>query len=303
MPAGRRIATLAAAMGALVAVSVPVPAFAHGAPTNPLSRSAACGPEGGGARGSAACGAARAAGFAAWDNLRVAGVAGRDRQVVPDGELCSGGLPAYRGLDLPRTDWPSTTLKPGATITSTYRGTIAHPGEFRLYVTRAGYDPGAPLTWDDLEAEPFFAVTDPPFRNGSYAMKVTLPADLTGHHLIYTVWENAGPDTYYSCADVIFEAPVRPSPSPAAEVAEPAPSEPASSVAASSAAPSSAAPSSSEPAAVESEPAPPTNLVASRSGTGTPLMFTLVAAGLMVLLAAVAITLLVRRRTRRSTAD
>ncbi|MFI5841860.1 lytic polysaccharide monooxygenase [Catenuloplanes sp. NPDC051500] len=303
MSAGRRIAALIAAVSALVAV--PVPAFAHGAPTNPLSRSAACGPEGGGARGSAACEAARAAGFAAWDNLRVAGVAGRDRQVVPDGELCSGGLPAYKGLDLPREDWPSTTLKPGATITSTYRGTIAHPGEFRMYVTRAGYDPGAPLTWDDLEAKPFFAVTDPPFRNGSYAMRVTLPADLTGHHLIYTVWENTGPDTYYSCSDVIFEAPAKPS--PAAEAAKPSPSAPSpspagSSPAESSAAEPSASPSAGGPAAVESETAPPTNLVASRSGTGTPLMFTLVAAGLMVLLAAVAVTLLVRRRTRRSTA-
>lgn len=296
------MAAIVAAMSALVAV--PVPAFAHGAPTDPLSRAAACGPEGGGARGSAACAAARKAGFAAWDNLRVAGVAGRDREVVPDGELCSGGLPAYRGLDLPRADWPSTTLTPGATITSAYRGTIAHPGEFRLYVTRAGYDPAAPLTWGDLETQPFFTVTDPPFRNGSYAMRVTLPADLTGHHLIYTVWENSGPDTYYSCADVIFKAPEPSAPAVAGSVA-PAPSEPARS-AAPSAAPSEV--SGAAPSAVPSESAgapdaTATDLVASRSRTGTPLMVTVVATGLVALLAATAVTLLVRRRTRRPTVD
>jgi predicted carbohydrate-binding protein with CBM5 and CBM33 domain len=304
MSAGRRIAAIVAAVSALVAM--PVPAFAHGAPTNPVSRAAACGPEGGGARGSAACVAARKAGFAAWDNLRVAGVAGRDREVVPDGELCSGGLPAYRGLDLPRADWPSTTLTPGATITSTYRGTIAHPGEFRLYVTRAGYDPAAPLTWGDLEAEPFFAVTDPPFRNGSYAMRVTLPAGLTGHHLIYTVWENSGPDTYYSCADVLFKAPKPSAPAAVASVA-PTPSEPARS-ATPSATPSEvsgAAPSvgTSATAGVPDATAAATDLVASRSSTGTPLMVTVVAAVLAALLTATGITLLVRRRARRPIVD
>ncbi len=196
------------------------------------------------------------------------------------------------GLDLPRADWPSTTLKPGATITAAYRGTIAHPGEFRMFVTRPGYDPDAPLTWDDLEAEPFFAVTDPPFRNGSYAMKVTLPAGLTGHHLIYTIWENTGPDTYYSCSDVIFTAP-SPSAAPKPVPSDPAPSETASAEASPSA--SGAAPSEA-PAVAESESAAPANLVASRSSLGTPPMFTLVAAVLLALLAATGITLLVRRR-------
>jgi predicted carbohydrate-binding protein with CBM5 and CBM33 domain len=145
---------------------------------------------------------------AAWDDLRLAGVRGRDRQVIPDGRLCSAGLPAYRGLDLPRADWPATKLTAGARYTFKYRGTIPHKGTFRLYVTKPGYDPTKPLKWSDLEAKPFLQVTDPALRDGSYVFKGTLPKGRTGRHLIYTIWQNSDtPDTYYSCSDVVFRAP------------------------------------------------------------------------------------------------
>ncbi|MES4887248.1 lytic polysaccharide monooxygenase [Streptomyces sp. NPDC096012] len=184
------------------------PAHAHGAPTDPVSRVYACSPEGGSAAGSAACKAAIAANgapFTAWDNLRVAGVAGRDRQVIPDGRLCSGGLPAYRGLDLPRRDWPATRLTPGGRLTMTYASTIAHAGTFKLYLTEPGYDPAKPLTWADLPERPFAEITDPPLRNGAYHLGATLPKDRTGRHMLYTIWQNSSTtDTYYSCSDVVF---------------------------------------------------------------------------------------------------
>lgn len=184
------------------------PALAHGAPTDPVSRVYACSPEGGAAARSAACGAAVAANgapFTAWDNLRVAGVGGRDRQVIPDGRLCSGNLPAYRGLDLARRDWPATRLTPGGRLTMTYASTIAHEGTFRLYLTRPGYDPAKPLKWSDLPERPFAEITDPPLRNGAYRLGVKLPADRTGRQLLYTIWQNSStPDTYYSCSDVVF---------------------------------------------------------------------------------------------------
>jgi len=117
-------------------------ARAHGAPTDPVSRVAACGPEGV-KRTTAACRAAvDANGGSAldeWDNLRVADVRGRDREVVPDGQLCSAGLEAYRGLDIARADWPTTTLRAGAGFTLTYRSTIPHKGTFSLYLTKEGY--------------------------------------------------------------------------------------------------------------------------------------------------------------------
>ncbi|WP_328380860.1 lytic polysaccharide monooxygenase [Micromonospora zamorensis] len=197
------------AMVLVAAATVPLaatPAAAHGAPTNPVSRAAACGPEGRYAATSA-CRAAVQAGAAVreWDNVRVAAINGRDRERIPDGELCSGGLSAYRGLDLPRTDWPSTELTIGAKFTFTYRTTIEHRGTFRLYVTKPDYDPRAPLTWADLEARPFLTMKDPPVRAGAYQLAGRLPAGRDGRHLIYTIWQNSStPDTYYSCSDVVF---------------------------------------------------------------------------------------------------
>ncbi|MEU9345079.1 lytic polysaccharide monooxygenase [Streptomyces sp. NPDC048278] len=184
-------------------------ARAHGAPTYPVSRAYACSPSGGSAS-TAACKAAIAASgqnFVAWDDIRVAGVDGRDRQVIPDGKLCGGGLPAYKGLDLARADWPATELTPGARMTMTYAATIAHTGTFKLYLTKPGYDPAKPLTWSELPAQPFAEVKDPPLTNGAYRFSATLPADRTGRQVLYTIWQTTStPDTYYSCSDVVFAA-------------------------------------------------------------------------------------------------
>jgi chitin-binding protein len=204
------------AAAAAVAVALPFlltplaagPARAHGAPTDPVSRVVACSPEGGSRAGSAACRAAIAANgapFTAWDNLRVAGVNGRDRQVIPDGRLCSGGLPAYRGLDLARADWPATRLTAGAPLTLAYSSTIPHTGTFRLYLTKPGYDPAKPLTWSDLPTRPFATATDPSLAKGAYRIAAKLPADRSGRHVLFTVWQNSSTaDTYYSCSDVVF---------------------------------------------------------------------------------------------------
>jgi predicted carbohydrate-binding protein with CBM5 and CBM33 domain len=214
---------LTALLSAVLGTAFAGSAGAHGAPTSPVSRAAECGGEGT-RTGSAACKAALAASPdlpTQWDNLRVAGVNGRDRQQIPDGKLCSGGKPGFAGLDLPRDDWPTTTLTPGADFTFTYRGTIPHTGSFRLYVTKPGFAPDEPLTWADLQTKPFADVTDPPFTKGSYSFEATLP-DVTGRHLIYTIWQNSSSsDTYYSCSDVVFGGGAAPSPAaaPAAQAA------------------------------------------------------------------------------------
>lgn len=204
------------ALTAAVAVTAPLllttwaaaPAGAHGAPTDPVSRVSACSPEGGARARSAACEAAVAANgapFTAWDNLRVAGVNGRDRQTIPDGKLCSGGLPAYKGLDLARADWPSTRMSPGSKLNMTYASTIPHTGTFKLYLTKPGYDPGKPLTWSDLPAKPFAEIKDPPLTDGAYHFSAKLPSDRSGHQVLYTIWQNTSTvDTYYSCSDVVF---------------------------------------------------------------------------------------------------
>ncbi|RIV36041.1 lytic polysaccharide monooxygenase auxiliary activity family 9 protein [Micromonospora radicis] len=190
---------------ALVAVTAGAPpAAAHGAPAYPVSRTLGCAPDGPHVD-TPACRAAVADGAALreWDNIRVFGVQGRDRERIPDTELCSGGLSAYRGLDLPRSDWPATPLTAGVEFPIRYRTTIPHKGTFRLYLTRDGYSPTRKLTWADLDVLPFLRATDPPVRDGAYQMSARLPADRTGRHLIYTIWRNSDTaDTYYSCSDV-----------------------------------------------------------------------------------------------------
>jgi len=205
-----RLAHLVAAgiAAPLLTIAVAAAAAAHGAPTDPVSRSAACGSAGRFTQ-NAACEAARAgaggAWFEQWDNVRVANVNGRDRETIPDGKLCSGGIANFGGLDLGRSDWPTTGLQAGKSITVSYRGTIPHQGSFRIYVTKAGYDPKQPLRWADLEAKPFVTVKDPTFANGSYTFRATLPNDKVGRHVLYTIWQNSSTaDTYYSCSDVVF---------------------------------------------------------------------------------------------------
>ncbi|MFI7602996.1 lytic polysaccharide monooxygenase [Actinoplanes sp. NPDC049681] len=206
----RRPAALAVAGGIAAAATLlpAVPALAHGAPTSPISRTAACA-AGGERTGVTACRAALAANnrpFGSFDNLRVPDVGGKDRQFIPDGNLCSGGLPEYRGLDLPRTDWPSTKVTAGTTLDVSYAGTIPHQGSFRLYLTRKGYTPTKALTWADL-GEPLAEIKDPPLRGGAYRMSVKLPKDRSGRHVLYTVWQTSStPDTYYSCSDLVVKA-------------------------------------------------------------------------------------------------
>jgi chitin-binding protein len=213
LTAHRRLAALGAAMATigaavvLLTALIAAPAQAHGATTNPMSRVAVCGL--GGQQNTPACKAAIAAGgsqaFQDWDNLRVSGVAGRDRQVIPDGKLCSGGIDEYKALDLARADWPATRLSAGAAFTFSYKETIPHQGTFKMYVTKDGYNPSQPLRWSDLVSTPFLTATDPPIQGDAYTMKGRLPSGRSGRQMIYTIWQNSStPDTYYSCSDVIF---------------------------------------------------------------------------------------------------
>ncbi|MBL1114184.1 lytic polysaccharide monooxygenase [Streptomyces sp. 110] len=283
-----RTAAVGALLGALpclfTALAAP-PAQAHGAPTDPVSRTFACSPEGGGAARSAACRAARAANgpeAADWDNLRIAGVAGEDRERIPDGKLCSGGLEAYRGLDLPRADWPSTRLSAGADLTLTYRSTIPHTGTFELYLTKEGYDPARPLKWSDLEAKPFATAKDPALVDDAYHIKATLPADRTGRQLLYTIWRNTStPDTYYSCSDVVLRAPAKGSSgaAPSSEAAAP---------------PAQSATEPTEPSRAAATPARAASSAADEGdGDTTPV---LLAGGASVLVLGAGVAATVRRR-------
>ncbi|MFD9396290.1 lytic polysaccharide monooxygenase [Streptomyces sp. NPDC060000] len=308
----QRTAALAAAAVSplLLGLWAAGPAQAHGAPTDPVSRVYACSPEGGADASTAACRAAvdaNGTSFAAWDNLRVANVNGRDRQTIPDGKLCSGGLPAYKGLDLARADWPSTRFTPGGTLRMTYASTIAHTGTFKLYLTKPGYDPSKPLTWSELPASPFAEVKDPALTNGAYHLTAKLPADRTGRQMLYTIWQNSStPDTYYSCSDVVFpdaasQSGAKSKPKSRATTKAPAS---AGATASASAAPGSPSAGPSVSTASGAAPAkaaaagPRSTPVASTSGAGGPSAPMLAggAAAVLVLTGGAALVARLRRR-------
>ncbi|MFE7379699.1 lytic polysaccharide monooxygenase [Streptomyces zhihengii] len=209
MTARRRAATVAAlglAPLALVSLAT-VPASAHGSMTDPVSRISACFAEGPESPVSAACKALVAAGGTQplydWNEVNIANAAGNHRQLIADGKLCSAGRDKYKGLDLPRADWPSSAMTAG-NRTFTYKATAPHKGTFELYVTKEGYDPSKPLAWSDLEEKPFAKVTDPKLENGSYTFTGIVP-NRTGRHLIYSIWQRSdSPEAFYTCSDVVF---------------------------------------------------------------------------------------------------
>lgn len=209
----RRLIALTGA--AVVAGLLPAgPALAHGAPTSPISRSAAC--AGGGSKtGTAACKAALKANggsFGSFDNIRVPNVNGNDKKFVPDGELCGGGLDAFKGLNIARDDFPATTVTSGKALSIKYRATIAHQGSFRVYLTKQGYSPTRKLAWGDLGSKALTDVKDPPLNDGAFQFSVKLP-ERTGRQILFIVWQTSNtPDTYYSCSDLAFPAAVKTAP-------------------------------------------------------------------------------------------
>ncbi|WP_329035930.1 lytic polysaccharide monooxygenase [Streptomyces sp. NBC_00178] len=208
--ARRKAAGTVVALGvvplALTALAA-APAAAHGSLTDPVSRVSACFAEGPENPRSAACRAAVAAGGTQalydWNGVNIANAAGNHRGLIPDGKICSAGNDKFKGLDLPRADWPSTPMEAGR-HTFRFRATAPHKGSFALYLTKPDYDPAQPLKWSDLREKPFAEATDPALVDGSYVFDGTVP-QASGRQLVYTVWQRSdSPEAFYACSDVAF---------------------------------------------------------------------------------------------------
>lgn len=198
-------------------------ASAHGAPMAPGSRTYLCWKYSLSSTGEVkptnpACKAAfdksGATPFYNWFAVLRSDGAGRTKGFIPDGKLCSGAATVYdfSGFDLGSKDWPVTHLTSGKSMQFSYNTWAAHPGSFRSYVTKNPIDPTKPLTWNDLEDQPFDTVTNPPQSgpvgtvDGKYTWNATLPSGKSGRHIIYTVWTRSdSQETFYSCSDVVFD--------------------------------------------------------------------------------------------------
>ncbi len=218
----RAFAAIIGAVGIMVIglVTAP-PAMAHGAFMQPGSRTFLCWEDGLTDTGeidpqNPACGAAVAESgpnsLYNWFAVLRSDGAGRTRGFVPDGQLCAGGNPNYTGFDLPSADWPLTHLTSGADFDFRYNKWAAHPGTFSMYVTKDGWDPTKPLTWDEMEDQPFLVADHPADTgptgsvDGYYYWSGKLPSAKTGRHVIYSVWSRSDSnETFYGCSDVTFD--------------------------------------------------------------------------------------------------
>jgi predicted carbohydrate-binding protein with CBM5 and CBM33 domain len=222
--------TVSAAILASGAVTVLAsqPAFAHGAMQSPASRLYACYVDGLTSTGeikpkNPACAAAVAAGgtqplYDWYGDNRFDG-AGQTVGYIPDGSICSGGNAKYAAYDTPSVDWPVTNVTPGANFNFVYGAWVPHPGAFKLYVTKDGFDPTKTLTWADMESTPFLtADPEPAVVDQAYRFSGKLPSNKTGRHIIYSVWYRSdSKETFYNCSDVNFGGSgggTTPSPSP-----------------------------------------------------------------------------------------
>ena len=211
MPARRRkvaaLAVLGAAPLALTALAA-TPASAHGTMGDPVSRVSQCYAEGPESPASDACKAAVSAGGTQalydWNGIRIGDANGQHQTLIPDGKLCSANSDEFKGLDLARADWPATRVGAGS-YTFKYRVTAPHKGTFKVYVTKAGYDPAQQLAWSDLDLEhPVATATDPVASGGFYTFSGTLP-ERSGKQLLYAIWQRSdSPEAFYSCSDVSF---------------------------------------------------------------------------------------------------
>ncbi len=137
-----------------------------------------------------------------WMEINQANANGNHLQVVPDGNLASGGRPdKYGGMDQVRSDWVATPVTPGPLMV-TWTNTAPHATEYYdVYITNENWTPDSPLTWDDLT---LLVRTTQSAAAGRVDIPVDLPAR-TGKHVIYSVWQRSdSPEAFYSTSDVDF---------------------------------------------------------------------------------------------------
>ncbi|BAJ31704.1 MULTISPECIES: lytic polysaccharide monooxygenase [Kitasatospora] len=217
------LAALATAVATLCALLVgQPPAQAHGVAVVPGSRTYLCYQDGRTSTGALdptnpACRAALAQSGTTplynWFAVLDSNAGGRGQGYVPDGTLCSAGNKSpydFSAYNAPRDDWPRTHLTAGAAIEVDYSNWAAHPGEFRIYLTRQGWSPTTPLAWADLGLLTTVAnppqVGSPGADGGHYYWNLTLPSGRSGNALVFIQWVRSdSQENFFSCSDVVFD--------------------------------------------------------------------------------------------------
>lgn len=148
-----------------------------------------------------------------WFAVLDSNAGGRGPGYVPDGKLCSAGDRSpynFTGYNAARADWPRTHLTSGSTIRIKHSNWAAHPGDFRVYMSKPGYAPTEPLGWDDIEL--IQTVTNPPQSgsvgsdSGHYYWDLALPSGRSGDALMFIQWVRSdSQENFFSCSDIVFD--------------------------------------------------------------------------------------------------
>ncbi|MCL2734888.1 MAG: lytic polysaccharide monooxygenase, partial [Actinomycetia bacterium] len=214
------LATLVAALGLVVLGQNS--AQAHGVAMMPGSRTYLCYEDAQTATGALvptnpACAAAVAQSGTTplynWFAVLDSNAAGRGDGYVPDGTLCSAGNKSpydFSAYSAARDDWPRTHLTSGSTIQLQYSNWAAHPGTFRVYLTKQGWSPTTPLAWADLDqigsvTNPA-SVGSPGTDGGHYYWDQALPSGRSGDALVFIQWVRSDSnENFFSCSDIAFD--------------------------------------------------------------------------------------------------
>lgn len=129
---------------------------------------------------------------------------------VPDGQLASAGRIAtgpeiprtYRGLDQVSTDWPTTPVTAGETLTVDFLATAPHdPSVWDVWMTTPDWDASTALNWDQMQ---FLDRPQATLVDGHYFFDITIPSDLSGHHVLWIAWQRDDPagEVFISTSDL-----------------------------------------------------------------------------------------------------
>ena len=203
------------------------PAAGHGSTEEPASRVFACRFDSPDNLMCAAAWSTNAQALYDWMEVNIGDAAGRHRELIPDGRLCSAGRDKYGAFDRPGP-WPVTALQADGSglVDLVYHSTAPHATEYyRVYVTRPGFDARTDtLAWGDLElvhdSGPLAAVSE-------HRLRAALP-DREVPAILYIVWQRSdSPEAFYACSDVtIGGGSTRPAPPTAPTDAPPTTSTP-----------------------------------------------------------------------------
>jgi len=219
-----------------------------------------------------------------WFAVLDSNAGGRGQGYVPDGTLCSAGNKSpydFSAYNAARDDWPKTHLSSGAAIEVDYSNWAAHPGEFRIYLTKQGWSPTTPLAWGDLNLLTTVAnppqVGSPGANGGHYYWNLTLPSGRSGAALMFIQWVRSdSQENFFSCSDVVFDgghgevtgihqSGTTPSPSASASASASPSASPSASASASPSASASASPSGSPSTSPSGSPMPTSGCMATYS--------------------------------------